>query len=126
MPAPPRLLVGLVGSLAMLLSAVPHTLMGWPAQRQVLEQARVPADAILGLQIGWQFGGVAIATFGLIATIAFVQVLRGHAPHMRAARLVGLAYTAFGIWAWFMSGEPFALVFLVPGLMVLTGATGKA
>ncbi|BCS35013.1 hypothetical protein TBR22_A42390 [Luteitalea sp. TBR-22] len=125
MPARPRLLVGLVGSIVMLLSAIPHTLLGWPAQRQVLEQAHVPAQTIRGLQIGWQFGGVAIVTFGLIAAIAFVQVLRGHAPHMRAARLVGLAYTLFGVWAWFLSREPFALVFIVPGLMVLTGATGK-
>ncbi|WP_396627549.1 hypothetical protein [Luteitalea sp.] len=125
MIARPRLLVGLVGSVAMFLSSLPHMLLGWPAQRQLLEQARVPPDTVLGLQVGWQFGGVAIATFGLIALIAFVQVLRGHPPHMRATRLIGLAYTAFGVWAWFLTSEPFALVFIVPGLMVLTGATGK-
>ena len=105
----------------MLLSSLPHALLGWPAQRQVLEQSQVPADTVLGLSIGWYFGGLAIAVFGLIACVSFLQVLRGHAPHMRATRIIGLAYTGFGLWAWFLTREPFALVFIVPGLLVLTG-----
>ena len=117
------MIVGLVGSLLMLASSIPHSVMGWPAQRQVLLQAQVPADTILGLSIGWYFGGVAIASFGLIAAVSFLQVLRGHAPHMRATLIVGLAYTGFGLWAWFLTREPFALTFIVPGLLVLTGAT---
>lgn len=118
-------MVGLVGSVVMLLSSIPHSLMGWPAQRQILLQSRVPAEAITGLSIGWYFGGAAIAVFGLIALVSFLQVLRGHAPHMRATRIIGVAYTAFGLWAWFITGEPFALVFIGPGLLVLTGALAQ-
>src|SRR5687767_7506668 len=109
MPARALVIVGLVGSAAMLLSSIPHTLLGWPAQRQVLLQSRVPADTIRGLSIGWYFGGLAIAVFGLIAAVSFVQVMRGHAPHMRATKIIGLAYTCFGLWAWFVTHEPLAL-----------------
>jgi len=123
MPARARIVVGLIGSVIMLLSSIPHSLLGWPAQRQVLLQSQVPAGTILGLSVGWYFGGVAIAVFGFIAAVSFVQVMRGHAPHMRATTIVGLAYTAFGLWAWFVTREAFALVFIVPGLMVLTGST---
>ena len=125
MPARVRIVVGLVGSLVMMLSSLPHTLAGWPAQRAVLERAQVPADTMLGLSIGWYFGGVAIAVFGLIATLSFVQVLRGHTPHMRATTIIGLAYTGFGLWAWFVTRQPFPLVFIMPGLFVLTGATAR-
>jgi hypothetical protein len=120
-----RAIVGLVGSLLVLASSVPHSLLGWPAQRQVLLQSQVPADTVLGLSIGWYFGGLAIAVFGLIAALSFVQVLRGHPPHMRATTIIGLSYTGFGVWAWFVTREPFPLVFIVPGLLVLTGATAK-
>ena len=123
MPARVRIVIGLIGSVIMLLSSIPHSVLGWPAQRQVLLQSHVPADTILGLSVGWYFGGVAIAVFGLIAVVSFVQVMRGHAPHMRATTIIGLAYTGFGLWAWFVTREAFALVFIVPGLLVLTGST---
>jgi hypothetical protein len=123
MPARVRIILGLIGSVLMLSSSIPHTVLGWPAQRQVLLQSHVPADTILGLSVGWYFGGMAIAVFGLIAAVSFVQVMRGHAPHMRATTIVGLGYTGFGLWAWFITREAFALVFIVPGLLVLTGST---
>ena len=123
MPARALVIIGLVGSVVMLLSSIPHAVLGWPAQRQVLLQSHVPADTIRGLSIGWYFGGLAIAVFGLIATVSFVQVMRGHAPHMRATTMIGLAYTGFGLWAWFVTREAFALLFIVPGLLVLTGST---
>lgn len=123
MPARARILIGLTGSVLMLLSSIPHSVLGWPAQRQVLLQSHVPADTVLGLSVGWYFGGMAIAVFGLIAVVSFVQVLRGHAPHMRATTIVGVGYTLFGVWAWLVTREAFALVFIVPGLLVLTGST---
>ena len=126
MPARVRVVAGLVGSIVMMLSSLPHTLAGWPAQRVVLERTQVPADTVLGLSIGWYFGGVAIAVFGLVSTLSFVQVLRGHTPHMRATTIIGLAYTGFGLWAWFVTRQPFPLVFILPGLLVLTGSTARS
>ena len=120
-----RVVIGLVGSVLMLGSSIPHSALGWPAQRQVLERANVPADTILGLSVGWYFGGLAIAVFGLIAALSFIQVLRGHAPHMRATSIIGLAYTAFGVWALALTHEPFGLVFVVPGLLVLIGSLAQ-
>jgi hypothetical protein len=63
--------------------------------------------------------------FGVIAALSFLQVLRGHAPHMRATSIIGLAYMGFGIWAWLVTRESFALVFIVPGLLVLTGSLAQ-
>jgi hypothetical protein len=123
MPARVRVILGLIGSVIMLLSSIPHSVLGWPPQRDVLLQSQVPADTILGLSIGWYFGGMAIAVFGLIAVVSFVQVIRGHAPHMRATTIIGLAYTGFGLWTWFVTRQAFSLVFIAPGLLVLTGAS---
>ncbi len=125
MPAQARLVIGLVGAVIMLLSSVPHSLLGWPAQRQVLLQSHVPADAILGLAVGWHFGAVAIAVFGFIATVSFLQVMRGHPPHMRATTVIGVAHTGFGLWTWLVTREPFALTFVVPGVLVLVGSLGQ-
>jgi hypothetical protein len=124
MAARVRVVTGLVGSVIIALSSVAHSLMGWAAQRQQLEQLSAPPDVIRGLMIGWLFGGLAILVFGVIAVLSFVQVLRGRTPHMRATLIIGFAYTGFGIWAWFLTREPFSLVFIVPGLLVLTGAAG--
>ena len=66
---------------------------------------------------------MAIAVFGLIAVVSFVQVMRGHPPHMRATTIIAIGYTAFGLWAWWVTREAFALMFIVPGLLVLTGST---
>ena len=123
MPTRARLILGLIGSLLVLLSSIPHTVLGWPPQRQVLLQSHVPEYTIRGLSIGWYFGGLAMVVFGLIAVVSFVQVMRGHPPHMRATTMIGFGYTGFGLWVWFVTGEPFALVFIVPGLLVLTGST---
>lgn len=120
-----RVVIGLVGSVLMLVSSIPHAVLGWPAQRQVLEQSHVPADTVLGLSIGWYFGGLAIAVFGLIASLSFVQVLRGRAPHMRATTIIGVAYATFGAWAWWETRQSFALLFIVPGLLVLAGSLGR-
>jgi hypothetical protein len=125
MSSRPRVIVGLIGAVLMLGSCIPHSVLGWPAQRQVLVRSGVPAETMLGLSIGWYFGGVAIAVFGVIAALSFLQVLRGHAPHMRATSIIGLAYMGFGIWAWLVTRESFALVFIVPGLLVLTGSLAQ-
>lgn len=118
-----RTIIGLVGAIVMTLSSGAHSVMGWAAQRQLLVQLQAPPETIRGLLIGWQFGSVAILSFGVIAALSFVQVLRGRTPHMRATLIIGFAYTGFGIWAWFLTREPFSLVFIVPGMLVLTGAT---
>jgi hypothetical protein len=124
MPARVRVVIGLIGSVIIALSSVAHSLVGWAAQRQQLEQLHAPLEVMRGVMIGWLFGGLAILVFGVITGLSFVQVLRGRTPHMRATLIIGFAYTGFGIWAWFLTREPFPLVFIVPGLLVLTGAAG--
>ena len=44
---------------------------------------------------------------------------------MRATLISGLAYTGFGFWAWCLAREPFFVVLIVPGLLVLTGVAGR-
>ena len=117
-------MTGLIGAILMIVSSGAHSVMGWAAQRQLLAALQAPPETVRGLMVGWQFGGVALLTFGVIAALSFLQVLRGWTPHMRATLILGFAYTGFGIWTWFLTREPFSLVFIVPGLLVLTGATG--
>ncbi|MGH7514296.1 MAG: hypothetical protein ACREOQ_15385 [Gemmatimonadales bacterium] len=120
-----RTVVGLMAGFLILLSSAAHSLVGWKVQRAGLEAARAPADLILGLGFGWQFAGVAMLTFGVIVLLTFVQVLRRQPVSLRPVVAIGVAYTVYGVWSLTASGlDPFFLVFLVPGLLLLLAAQG--
>jgi hypothetical protein len=71
--------------------------------------------------IGWHFAGVAMLTFGAMVVAAFIQVLRGRAVSLAPAMLIATVYLAFGAWALLVSGDPFFLVFVVPGVLLASG-----
>jgi hypothetical protein len=109
----------------LVLSSAAHSLLGWRVQRAALEAARAPADLILGLGFGWQFAGLAMLTFGVIVLLSFTQVLRRRPVSLRPVLAIGVAYTVYGGWALTASGlDPFFLVFLVPGLLLLLAGRG--
>jgi hypothetical protein len=114
-----REILGIIAALMLILSSAAHSLLGWPALRSELAAAEVPGDLMLGLKIGWQFGGVAMLTLGVILLVLFARRLRGGTASVVPARVVALAYLAFGAWALAASrGDPFFLVFIVPGLLL--------
>ena len=115
-----RAVLGLVASLILILSSAAHSFLGWEQLRGKLVAARVPADLVFGLKVGWMFGGVAMLAFGLILLTLFVKRLRGESVSSLAAVVIAAAYLGFGAWALVASGfDPFFFIFIVPGILLL-------
>jgi hypothetical protein len=111
-----RDVIGLIAALMIIVSSGAHTILGWRGMRGELAAARVPGDLMLGLQIGWQFGGAAMLTFGVVLFAIFRQRLRGANGSLLLPRAVALTYLLFGAWALAATGgDLFFLVFLIPG-----------
>ena len=107
--------LGLLAGLMLIVSSGAHSILGWRGLRDELAAAHVPADLMLGLQIGWQFGGAAMLMLGVVFVI-FRQRLRGTNTPLLLAQAVAVTYLVFGAWALGASGgNLFFLVFLIPG-----------
>ena len=68
----------------LIVSSGAHSILGWRGIRAELAAARVPADLMLGLQLGWHFGGAAMLTMGVVLLVIYRQRLRGVAASLRA------------------------------------------
>lgn len=120
-----RAYLGLACGVILVASAAAHSLLGWPAMRAALTSAKVAPDLITGLSVGWNFGGVAILLFGVLALWQFGAALRGHPVSLQPLVLVGVAYAAFGAWALAVGDmNPFFLIFVVPGILLAIAAWG--
>ena len=118
-----KAILGWISGALMVTSAGAHSLSGWKALRGQLERANAPADLILALSLGWQFGGTAMLVFGLIVLGLCFQRMRGKKVSLWPAGLIGIAYVAFGVCALLLSNfDVFFLVFLVPGILLSTAA----
>ena len=117
-----RDVAGLVASVLILLSSAAHTLLGWRAVSAELAAAHVQGELLLGLRIGWYFGGLAMLLIGTILLALFVARLRGEGRTLLPATVVGVGYLAFGAWALMVSGDPFFTVFVLPGALLAIAA----
>ena len=113
---------GAIGGALILLSSAAHTLLGWKALSAELADAHVQGDLLVGLKMGWYFGGLAMLLLGTIMLRLFVARLRGKARSLVPASVVAIGYLGFGAWALAVSGNPFFMVFIVPGVL-LAGAS---
>lgn len=123
-PPPSRLstVAGSLGAILIILSAPAHSLMGWPEIQSQLTRVNASADLVLGLQVGWHFGGAAMVALGLIVLHLFYSRARRPDASMVPAWTVAGLYLLFGGAALVVSGwDPFFLVFIVPGALVLVG-----
>lgn len=115
----PRAVLGLVGGLLLLASSLAHAFLGWPQIRDALAAAGTEPQLVGALAVGWHFGSVAMAAFGVIVTAIAVARLRGRAPSILPAAVVAVTYLAFGTGALIARhGSPHFLAFLVLGLLV--------
>ena len=122
-----RLVLGLVAGIFVILSSAAHSLLGWPQLRIKLTESGAPSDLIVGLSVGWHFAGVAMMVFGIIVVLQFTDALRQRAVSLRPSLVIAIAYLIFGTWALTVSNlDPFFLIFLIPGTMLLIGAWGRA
>ncbi|HKP74989.1 MAG TPA: hypothetical protein VJT67_05565 [Longimicrobiaceae bacterium] len=121
-----RSILGIVAGVLMVLSSALHSFGGWPAMRTSLAKVNAPADLVQGVGIGWNWGGVAILTFGCIVLVTFVRALRGENVDLLPARIIAVAYTLFGAAAVLMTDNPFFVVFIVPGALLGMATYGPA
>lgn len=122
-----RAVLGLIVGGFLILSGFAHSFLGGAAMRDEMAQAAVPADLARGLTVGWVFGGACMFVLGAIVVWTFLRGLRGQAVSPVPARLVGVGYLGFGVWAIvFSSGDPFFSVFLVPGALLMVAAAGAS
>jgi hypothetical protein len=114
-----RDVVGLLASLMLLLSSGAHSLLGWKSMQARVEAFRLPDDLVLGLRIGWQFGGACMLAFGILTAGVFLARWRGDAVSSFPVIVTGVLWLAFGAWAMVISGNPFFTIFIVPGVLFL-------
>jgi hypothetical protein len=114
-----RALLGLLGGLLLLASSLAHAGLGWPAMRAALEAAGAPPELRGGLAVGWLFGSVAMAAFGVIVVSIALAALRGSRASRLPAAVIGIAYASFGAWAFLArGGNPHFLGFVAIGALV--------
>ena len=118
-----RALLGIVAGAILILSSAAHSLLGWKQLRKDLTNVQAPSDLVLGVAVGWHFGGVAMLAFGCIVISLFLKRLRGENVSSFPAFVVALAYLSFGAWALKASHlNPFFFVFIVPGVLLAIAA----
>ena len=121
-----RSILGLVVGGMMMLSAAAHSLLGWKQLKSELEPLHAPADLVRAIGAGWNFGGAAMLAFGFIVVALFTHRLRGRSVNLRPAIVIGATYVAFGIGAMVLNHfDPFFLVFVVPGVLLLVASVSR-
>ena len=112
-------IAGLIAGGVLALSSGAHSFLGWPEIEKQLKATNAPSDLLVGMNIAWQFSGLAMLTFGLIAMTLFLKRLRGELVTLLPSTIIGVAYVAVGIWAFATSNfEPFYFIFIVPGMLL--------
>jgi hypothetical protein len=118
-----RAWLAMFGALVLFASAAAHGLIGWPMLRAELSKAAVDRETIGALGVGWIWGSVAMLTFGCIAACAGWSMLRGRRDGVVAARIVGVAYVAFGVITFVLQDmNPHFLVFVGTGAVLVASA----
>lgn len=121
-----RYLAGLLAAAWLILSSAFHSILGWKQLNANLAAAKVSAELTLGLKAGWQFAGVAMLAFGIIAFAILLKAYRGQNVYAFPIIIIGAAYTAFAAWALLASNwDLFFLMFLVPGVFLLLAVPPK-
>lgn len=113
----------LLGGILVLLSSLGHSLAGGSEVIGQLRKSNADPELIAGLAVGWHFGGVCLAAFGLIVITAAVAQLRGQPQSAAPFVIVALALISFGLGAFvYRNYQPFFLGFVVAGFVCGSGA----
>jgi hypothetical protein len=122
-----RGVLGLVAGVMLILSSAAHSILGWKGLGGELAAAQVPPDLLLGVKVGWQFGGVAMLAFGVVVVGQALRRLRGEEASSLPELTIAAAYLGFGAWALLASDmNPFFMVFIVPGVLLALSAIGRS
>jgi hypothetical protein len=116
----------MTGGVLLLLSALAHGLLGWPAVRAELTGAGVGPKLLPGMAIGWLFGSFSMAIFGIIVFWSGRSWWRGRAVWSVPACVIGAGYGLFGVAALiFNGGGPHFIGFILIGVIVVAGAVSS-
>ena len=111
-------IITLISGMFMLVSSLAHAFLGWPALESLLLAAGVDAETTAALGVGWHFGSMAMAVFGLIVFAISWQHLRGKTPSMLPVSFIAAGYVVFGLTAYIARDlNPHFLMFAVTGLL---------
>jgi hypothetical protein len=114
-----RPVFGIAAGIFLIVSSVAHSILGWRSMAERLAATNAPSDLQNGLRVGWQFGGAVMLALGVMVIHIFVGRLKGEARSLAPVAIVSVTYLAFGAWAAAATGgDPFFLLFLVPGLLL--------
>jgi len=117
----PRNALVIPASIILIASSGAHSLLGWPSLRAKLVAANTPPELVQGLAMGWHFAGLSMLVFGIL-TLWMLRV-SGRTPIRLPLLVTGAAYVLFGLGCAVSIGwDPFLLTFLVPGVLLGTGA----
>jgi hypothetical protein len=109
-----------VTGLVMLLGAIPHAVVGWPAMNAMLGTYGVDASTVGALTVGWYFGSSAMVALGVVAILACLEMRRGRGAARVYAAAAGACYLAFGLAAYLGRGfNPHFLFFVGLGAVLL-------
>ena len=112
-------ILGLIAAAFLILSAGAHSVLGWRAMSDQLAKTNAPADLVIGLRMGWTWGGGPMLVFGILCIHTFLKRFRGQAVSTFTPGLIATLYLAFGVWAAVVTGgDPFFLLFVVPGTLL--------
>lgn len=115
--------LGLLAGVLLIMSAGAHTILGWKSMSERLAHTNAPPDLVQGLQIGWTFGGPVMLVFAMICFNVFWKRFRGDRVSTFAPALIAVSYIGFAAWAARVTGgDPFFMLFLVPGVLIAIAA----
>lgn len=104
------------------LSSIGHAWPGWAGLRQALESHTGPS-ILRGVGIGWHFGSLSMAVFGLIGLRCAVLMRRGIPEARSIPAVIGAAYLLFGAGAMLATDmRPHYAFFIILGTLLLGGA----
>jgi len=113
-----RNIVVIVAGGLMLLAAIAHGLIGWPAVRAALVNGHVQPEFISRFAGSWLWASASMLTFGTIVFISGVQMRRGNGSGTFAARAIAVCYIVFGLLAIIFEGyDAHFLIFVLLGLL---------
>lgn len=112
-------LLPVIGAL-LLLSSFAHAFLGWPPIRGELEQNGVARELVGAIAVGWYFGSVAMAVFGMLVFLCWREMSHQESMGRAAAGLLSVTYLLFGVLAFLLrSFNPhFLIAFALPGLIL--------
>lgn len=112
-------ILGIAAGAVLVLSALAHAFLGWPALHPALAASGVDESLIGAIAVGWYFGSVAMAVFGLIVLVMAVKLLRGRTVDMAPVAVMALGYLGFGLAAFLARDlNPHFLLFIGTGLLL--------